>query len=235
MLRVEAVSAGYGQAIAIRDVSFNIQQGEIVAIVGANGAGKSTILRTISGVLQLKSGQIHFADRRIDGLPPHEIVRKARIAHVPEAKQLFGKLSVFDNMTLGAYVLHSSQEIEALRAKVFDLFPRLAERGNQRADTLSGGEQQMVAIARGLMMNPRLLMLDEPSLGLMPTVINDLLKLLVDLREQGHTILLVEQNVRKALEIADRAYVLQNGRVILEGNGTQLLQNDLVRQAYLGI
>jgi branched-chain amino acid transport system ATP-binding protein len=235
MLEVEGLTAGYGQAIAIRDISFDIQKGEIVALVGANGAGKSTTLRAVSGVVRPTSGKIFFEGERIDSLKPHQIVRQARIAHIPEGKQLFGKLSVADNITLGAYTLNSRQEIEALREQVFELFPRLAERKTQRAETLSGGEQQMLAIARGLMLKPKLLMLDEPSLGLMPTLITHLWELLGQLRDKGYTILLVEQNVRKTLQLANRAYVLQNGRIILEGAAADLVNNDTVRQAYLGI
>ena len=235
MLKVEGLTAGYGQAIAIRDLSFEIQKGEIVALVGANGAGKSTALRAISGVVRPTSGKVFFEGKRIDALKPHEIVRQARIAHIPEGKQLFGKLSVADNIMLGAYTLNSRQEIEALREQVFELFPRLAERKTQRAETLSGGEQQMLAIARGLMLQPKLLMLDEPSLGLMPTLITHLWQLLAQLRDKGYTILLVEQNVRKTLQLANRAYVLQNGRIILEGPAADLMNNDTVRQAYLGI
>ena len=235
MLKVEGLTAGYGQAIAIRDISFEINKGEIVALVGANGAGKSTTLRAISGVVRPTSGKVFFEGERIDALKPHQIVRQARIAHIPEGKQLFGKLSVADNIMLGAYTLNSRQEIEALREQVFELFPRLAERKTQRAETLSGGEQQMLAIARGLMLQPKLLMLDEPSLGLMPTLITHLWQLLGQLRDKGYTILLVEQNVRKTLQLANRAYVLQNGRIILEGAAADLMNNDTVRQAYLGI
>jgi len=235
MLKVEGLTAGYGQAVAIRDISFEVQKGEVVALVGANGAGKSTTLRAISGVVRPTSGTITFEGKRIDSWKPHEIVRQARIAHIPEGKQLFGKLSVADNIMLGAYTLNSPQEIQALREQVFALFPRLAERRTQRADTLSGGEQQMLAIARGLMLQPKLLMLDEPSLGLMPTLITHLWELLGQLRDKGYTILLVEQNVRKTLQLANRAYVLQNGRIILEGAAADLINNDTVRQAYLGI
>jgi branched-chain amino acid transport system ATP-binding protein len=235
MLRLNEVTSGYGQAIAVRGISLHIDPGEIVALVGANGAGKSTTLRTISGLLRPMSGQIYFGDLRIDSLPPHEIVSKARIAHVPEGKELFGKLSVLDNIMIGAYVLHAQQETEALKAQVFELFPRLEERKTQRADTLSGGEQQMLAIARGMMINPKLLMLDEPSLGLMPMLIDSIWKLLRQLKEQGYTILLVEQNVRKALALADRAYVLQNGRIVMEGTAVELLGSDMVRRAYLGM
>jgi branched-chain amino acid transport system ATP-binding protein len=235
MLKVEGLTAGYGEAVAIREISLQVDKGEIVALVGANGAGKSTTLRAISGVVRPMSGTISFEGKRIDSWKPHEIVRRARIAHIPEGRQLFGKLSVADNIMLGAYTLNSPQEIEALREQVFTLFPRLAERRTQRADTLSGGEQQMLAIARGLMIRPKLLMLDEPSLGLMPTLISNLWQLLRQLRGKGYTILLVEQNVRKTLQLADRAYVLRNGRIILQGAAADLVNNDLVRQAYLGI
>ena len=235
MLKVEGLTAGYGQAVAIHEISFDVRKGEVVALVGANGAGKSTTLRAISGVVRPTGGTITFEGTRIDSWKPHEIVRQARIAHIPEGKQLFGKLSVADNIMLGAYTLKSPQEIQALREQVFALFPRLAERSTQRADTLSGGEQQMLAIARGLMLQPKLLMLDEPSLGLMPTLISHLWELLGQLRDKGYTILLVEQNVRKTLQLADRAYVLQNGRIILSGQAAELMNNDMVRRAYLGI
>jgi branched-chain amino acid transport system ATP-binding protein len=215
-------------------VSFTVEEGQVVSIVGSNGAGKSTILKTISGLLPLSGGSIEFEGEPIHRLDPHVVVERG-IAHVPEGRRIFSKLTVFENLLLGAFARKSQKEREESLAQVFETFPILEERQDQRAGTLSGGEQQMLAIGRGLMSRPRLLMLDEPSLGIMPVLVAHLFEVVQDLNHQGMTILLVEQNVHEALELADRAYVLQTGKIVLEGTGSELLQTDMVREAYLGM
>lgn len=231
MLEVRGITGGYGYIQILWDVSFNIKEGEVVTIIGPNGAGKTTLLKTISGLLKPWSGEIYFRGKRISGLPAYKIVAEG-IALVPEGRELFPKMSVMDNLLLGSY-LSSSKRQETLE-KVFDLFPVLRERRNQMAGTLSGGEQQMLAIARGLMSNPKLLMLDEPSLGIAPIVVLKIFDTIKKLNEMGVTILLVEQNVYHALELAHRGYVLERGRVVLEGEGKFLIENKHVKEAYLG-
>jgi branched-chain amino acid transport system ATP-binding protein len=232
VLEVSHVSAGYGDLTVVHDVSFHVEAGEVVSLVGSNGAGKSTILRAVAGLIQPKAGEIRLRKERIDRTPPYELVKK-RVAMVPEGRQLFGRLPVIDNLLLGAYTLPQGEVQKAL-TDVLKLFPILRERRDQRAETLSGGEQQQLAIARGLMSRPSLLMLDEPSLGIMPLLVAQIFDTVHRIREQGVTVLLVEQNVFEALEISDRGYVLQSGRVVLEGRGKDLLGSDLVRKAYLG-
>jgi len=234
VLRVDRIRVCYDDIPALHEVSFEIEEGQIVSIVGSNGAGKSTILKTISGLLHPVAGQIEFAGTRIDRSPPYEIVRMG-IAHVPEGRRIFSRLSVVENLYLGAYTRKSDEEKAETLEQIFRLFPILEERRNQRAGTLSGGEQQMLAIARALMSRPKLLMLDEPSLGLMPILVSKVFDTLKQIHEEGITILLVEQNVREALELADRAYVLMTGNIVLQGTGEELLETDLVRQAYLGM
>ncbi len=234
MLEVKGISVGYKELLAVQDVSFTVQKGEVVSLVGSNGAGKSTILRAISGLLRPKRGEILLNGEPIHKTPPYEIVRK-KIAMVPEGRQLFGRLSVLDNLLLGAYVLDAKEEVGALLESVLALFPRLAERKGQRAETLSGGEQQQLAIGRGLMSRPALLMLDEPSLGIMPKLMSEIFKTIHEISQKGVTVFLVEQNIYEALNISDRAYVLQTGRIVLEGKGKDLLKSDLVRKAYLGM
>jgi branched-chain amino acid transport system ATP-binding protein len=233
MLSVNEVSVGYKELLAIHEVSFEVRKGEVVSLVGSNGAGKSTIIKTIAGLLHPKKGEIYFNKEPIHNTPPYEIVKK-KISMIPEGRRLFGRLSVLDNLLLGAYPLDSKEEGEALE-NVFELFPILKERRNQRADTLSGGEQQQLAIARGLMSRPTLLMLDEPSLGLMPKLLSEIFKIIREINQNGVTVLMVEQNVFEALQISHRAYVLQTGRIVLEGKGEDLLKSDLVRKAYLGM
>jgi len=211
-----------------------VKEGEVVALVGSNGAGKSTILRAISGLLKPQSGEILLNGEPLHTVPAYDIVRKG-IALVPEGRQLFGRLSVIDNLLLGAYAVESKEETEKTLREVLALFPRLEERKGQRAETLSGGEQQQLAIGRGLMSRPKLLMLDEPSLGIMPQLVSEIFRPVQEISKNGVTVLLVEQNVHEALHIAHRAYVLQTGRIVLEGNGKALLQSDMVRQAYLGM
>ncbi|HEX7629278.1 MAG TPA: ABC transporter ATP-binding protein [Candidatus Methylomirabilis sp.] len=234
MLEVKGISVGYKELLAVQDVSFSVRKGEVVSLVGSNGAGKSTILRAISGLLRPKRGEILLNGEPIHKTPPYEIVRK-KIAMVPEGRQLFGRLSVLDNLLLGAYVLDAKEEVGALLESVLALFPRLAERKGQRAETLSGGEQQQLAIGRGLMSRPALLMLDEPSLGIMPKLMSEIFKTIHEISQKGVTVFLVEQNIYEALNISDRAYVLQTGRIVLEGKGKDLLKSDLVRKAYLGM
>ncbi|MGP8091160.1 MAG: ABC transporter ATP-binding protein, partial [Syntrophobacteraceae bacterium] len=207
---------------------------EFVVLVGANGAGKSTIMRTISSVVPLSQGRIWFEDRRLDLVPPHKIVEHG-IAHVPEARQLFPEMSVLENLELGSLAPQAKAKRQESLQWVLELFPRLQERRKQLAGTLSGGEQQMCAIARGLMSRPKMIMFDEPSLGLSPLLTQEIFRLALKIHEEGLTILMVEQNVKQTLAICDRAYVLENGRIVLEGKGTELLENNKVKQAFLGI
>ena len=234
MLRIDHIEVHYNGVPAIHDVSFQVREGELVTILGANGVGKSTILKTVMGTLHPVRGKIEFKGEEINHRITAEIVKKG-ITYIPEGRRIFGPLSVEENLHLGAYVIKDRDKIRRDLTYVYQLFPRLRERRRQKAGTLSGGEQQMLAIARGLMANPTLLMLDEPSLGLMPKLVTEVLEMVRRLKEEGHTILLVEQNVRETLEIADRAYVLQTGRVVLEGTGEELLESELVRKAYLGV
>jgi len=234
MLNVHDIQVCYDEVPAIHHVSFHINQGEVVSIIGANGAGKSTLLKTISGLLSPSRGTIEFLGRRIDHLPPHQIASLG-LAHVPEGRRLFQHLTVLANLRLGAYTNKSQEMREKTLDQIFELFPVLKARLTQKAGTLSGGEQQMLAIARGLMSRPSLLMLDEPSLGLMPKLVTLVFDTIKRINAEGTTILLVEQNVREALELADRAYILQTGNITLEGTGKELLETDLVRKAYLGI
>jgi len=235
MLRVERIKVSYDEVPALHEVSFKVEPGQIVSIVGANGAGKSTILKSISSVLHLDEGSISFEDQRIDKVPPHQVVDMG-IAHVPEGRRLFARLTVNQNLTLGAYTRKSPEHRQATLKSIFQLFPVLEERQQQRAGTLSGGEQQMLAIARGLMSKPKLLMLDEPSMGIMPKLITEIFEMIQRLnQEEKLTILLVEQNVQEALEVAHYAYILQTGRVVMEGKPAELLQTDMIRKAYLGL
>jgi branched-chain amino acid transport system ATP-binding protein len=233
VLEFDHVSVGYKDLTVVHDVSFRVDEGEVVSLVGSNGAGKTTILRTIAGLLQPTHGGIRLRKEPIHRTPPYEIVKK-RVAMVPEGRQLFGRLSVWDNLLLGAYTLAGKHEIEESLETALSLFPILKARRDQRAETLSGGEQQQLAIARGLMSRPSLLLLDEPSLGIMPRLVAEIFATIRDIRKKGITVLLVEQNVFEALEISDRAYVLQTGRIVLEGRGDELIHSDLVRKAYLG-
>jgi branched-chain amino acid transport system ATP-binding protein len=234
MLSVKGISVGYKGLLAVHDVSFEVKKGEVVSLIGSNGAGKSTIIKTIAGLLQPRSGEIRFEDQPIHRTPAYDIVRR-KIAMIPEGRRLFGRLSVMDNLLLGAYTEDSKTVVDETLRSALSLFPILNERKNQRADTLSGGEQQQLAIARGLMSRPSLLMLDEPSLGLMPKLVSEIFRIIQEISQKGVTVLLVEQNVFEALEISHRAYVLQTGTVVLEGSSQDLLKSDLVRQAYLGM
>jgi branched-chain amino acid transport system ATP-binding protein len=234
LLNVRSVSAQYGRARVLDGVSFNVETAEIVSIVGANGAGKSTLVKVISGMVRASAGQILFEGEDITSLPPHEIVLRG-IVHVPEGRRLFGDMTVLENLLVGS----THRAARATRAEgldhVYGLFPILLERQSQLARTLSGGEQQMVAIARGLMTRPKLLMLDEPSLGLAPKIVTEILTVIGDLNRDGLTVLLIEQNVKHSLAIADRGVVLENGRIVLADTGEALLRNEHTRRAYLGL
>ena len=234
LLRIDGIEVGYGELTAVGDVSLEVREGETVALIGANGAGKTTTLRAISGLLPLRRGRIEFEGQRLDGLTPAQVVARG-IAHVPEGRQLFPSMTVIENLELGARTRAARARIGESLERVFGLFPRLRERQAQVAGTLSGGEQQMCAIGRGLMACPRLLMLDEPSLGLAPVMVKVIFEDLIRINAQGLTILLVEQNVLRSLNLAHRAYVLENGRVSLSGAGRELLASGHVKQAYLGL
>lgn len=234
MLNLVNVNTYYGDVQALRDVSLRIKEGQIASIIGSNGAGKSTTLNTISGVLRSSSGTIEFLGRRIENLPPHQIVDLG-LVQIPEARLLFPFMTVLENLELGAYTPKARKGKEEKLEAVFGLFPVLEERATQLAGTLSGGEQQMLAIGRGLMARPKLLMLDEPSLGLAPLLVRQVFGTVKEINAQGITVLLVEQNVFHTLSIADEAYVLENGRVVLEGDGKEILDNPQVKEAYLGI
>ena len=234
MLEVSNIDTFYGKAQALWGVSLRIDEAEIVALIGANGAGKTTLLNTISGLLHPASGTVEFLGKRIDGLAPHTIVELG-VSHVPEGRKLFADMTVRENLEMGAYPYHAWKLKEETLEQVYQVFPSLKEREGQLARTLSGGEQQMLAMGRGLMLRPRLCMFDEPSYGLAPRLLLEVFQVIKSLREQGITILLIEQNVRNTLEISDRAYVLENGRVVLEGESKELLQEELVKKAYLGL
>jgi len=231
MLTVNDIHVYYGSIHAIKGVSFDVQDGEIVALIGANGAGKSTILKTVSGLLHPKTGSIVFGGEDITKTEPHKIVKKG-LAHVPEGRRIFLQMTVMENLEMGAFTQKGVSEEDLER--VFEHFPRLKERRKQIAGTLSGGEQQMLAIGRALMSHPKLLMLDEPSMGLAPILVEQIFQIIEDLNQAGTTILLVEQNAGMALEIADRAYVLETGNITLQGTGEELMRSEEVRKAYLG-
>jgi len=233
LLELKNVAACYGDVQVLWDVTFTVREGEIATLVGANGAGKTTSLKAISGIVPTSGGQIIFDGERIDRLSSHDIAARG-IAHVPEGRRLFPLMSVRENLELGAISAESRRLRSESFDRVFTLFPRLKERERQMAGTLSGGEQQMVAIGRGLMARPRLIILDEPSLGLAPIVVREMFETIGNINREGITVLLVEQNVQQSLKLADRAYVLENGRVVLEGAGDALLDDERVRVAYLG-
>jgi len=234
LLAVKNINVSYGLVRVLWDVSLTVKEGEMVATVGSNGAGKTTTLKAISGLLRPSSGSIELNGERLDRIPSYSVVEK-EIAHVPEGRRLFPFSSVLSNLEIGAYTSRARGKIRESLEFVFDLFPVLRERQRQLAGTLSGGEQQMLAIARALMSRPHLLMLDEPSLGLAPTLVNKVFETLKRLNERGVTILLVEQNIHSALSLCDRGYVLENGRIVLEGGGKELLNDPYVKEAYLGI
>ena len=233
MLTVENLNVYYGMIHALKNVSFHVEEGEIVALIGANGAGKTTTLQTVSGMLQAKSGSVHFENQDITKMPSHRIVQLG-ISHVPEGRRMFANLTVYENLRMGAYTRKDKKEIEESLARVYERFPRLKERTRQLAGTLSGGEQQMLAMGRALMSNPKLLLLDEPSMGLSPLLVSEIFDIIESISKQGVTILLVEQNAKKALSIADRGYVLETGNIVMEDSAQALLNNEDIKKAYLG-
>ena len=234
LLEVQGLTTAYAGMVAIADVSVQVAEGEIVVVAGANGAGKSTLLQSIAGMVKARSGSVKFAGEPIDEVPGHRIAALG-LAFVPESRRLFPRLSVEDNLRLGSYLHRGKADREQPLEQVFTLFPRLKERLKQRAETLSGGEQQMLAISRALMTRPRLLMLDEPSQGIMPKLVDEIFDAVLAIRKTGVTVLLVEQRLAECLEIAERAYVLQTGRVILSGTAAEVRDNPEIRRAYLGI
>ena len=233
MLEVHDLQVYYGMIHAIKGVSFHVNEGEIIALIGANGAGKTTILHTITGLLTPKGGQVMFEGKDITKTPAHKIVELG-MAHVPEGRRVFAQLSVYQNLKMGAYTRSDKNEIEESLEMVYKRFPRLEERKNQMAGTLSGGEQQMLAMGRALMSKPRIILMDEPSMGLSPILVNEIFDIIQSVSASGTTVLLVEQNAKKALAIADRAYVLETGKISLDGNAKDLLNDDSIKKAYLG-
>ena len=233
MLTVENINVYYGVIHALKDISFQVNEGEIVALIGANGAGKTTTLQTVSGMLSAKSGSIRFQDQEISRMSEHKIVKQG-ISHVPEGRRMFSNLTVLENLKTGAYTRKDKQEINNSLEMVYERFPRLKERTRQLAGTLSGGEQQMLAMGRALMANPRILLLDEPSMGLSPLLVSEIFDIIQEINKQGVTILLVEQNAKKALSIANRAYVLETGRIVKENDAQALLHDEAIKKAYLG-
>jgi branched-chain amino acid transport system ATP-binding protein len=234
MLEVRSVTAGYGEFTALWDVTLTVNAGEAVAVVGPNGAGKTTLMRVISGLVPVRSGDLRLDGRSLAGRPAHEIVARG-IAHVPEGRRIFPRLTVEENLKMGGFLPSSRRHYPETVARVYDLFPVLAERRRQRAGTLSGGEQQMLAIGRALMSKPTLILLDEPSLGLAPVMVLRLFELIRRIRQEGYTILIVEQNVRQVLSLVDRAYLLEVGRIKVEGRAADLAEQDFARKAYVGL
>ena len=233
MLEVKNINVYYGAIHAIKGISLSVEEGEIVTLIGANGAGKSTTLRTISGLLKPKTGEINFLNKNIAGMPAHKIVREG-ISQVPEGRRIFAEMTVLENLELGAFTRTDKDEIQNDLKRVFGRFPRLEERKAQLAGTLSGGEQQMLAMGRALMSRPKLLLLDEPSMGLAPLLIKEIFSIIVDINKTGTTVLLVEQNANMALSIANRAYVLETGRITISGDAKELAASEDIRKAYLG-
>lgn len=233
LLEIKDLEVNYGVIKAIKGVSFDVNEGEIIALIGANGAGKTTILHTITGLIQAKKGSIVFDGKELTKTPPHKTVSMG-MAHVPEGRRIFQQLSVLENLKLGAYTRKDKSEIASTLKMVYERFPRLEERKNQVAGTLSGGEQQMLAMGRALMSKPRIILMDEPSMGLSPLLVSEIFDIIKVINESGTTVLLVEQNAKKALSIADRAYVLETGKITLSGDAKDLINDESVKKAYLG-
>ena len=233
MLEVRDLEVNYGSINAIKKISFDVNEGEVIALIGANGAGKTTTLHTITGLLKAKSGSVMFEGKELLKTPPHKIVEMG-MAHVPEGRRIFQQLTVYKNLTLGAFTRKDKGAIDETLKMVYSKFPRLEERKKQVAGTLSGGEQQMLAMGRALMSKPKIVLMDEPSMGLSPLFVAEVFKIIEEIRAGGTTVLLVEQNAKKALEIADRAYVLETGKIVLSGDAKELMNNDSVKKAYLG-
>lgn len=233
MLTIKDLQVYYGVINAVKGISFEVNQGEIIALIGANGAGKTTILHTITGLIQARSGSIEFNGTELTKTPAHKIVSLG-MAHVPEGRRIFQQLTVYDNLKMGAYTRKDKKEIADTLEKVYERFPRLKERKTQIAGTLSGGEQQMLAMGRALMSHPSIILMDEPSMGLSPLYVSEIFDIIREINKSGTTVLLVEQNAKKALSIADRAYVLETGKIVLSGDAHELMNNDSVKKAYLG-
>nr|WP_330398976.1 ABC transporter ATP-binding protein [Lachnoclostridium sp. An76] len=233
MLEVKDLEVYYGVIQAIKGISFHVDKGEVIALIGANGAGKTTTLHTVTGLISPKNGHVLFEGKDITKVPAHKIVSMG-MAHVPEGRRVFAELSVYENLKMGAYTRKDKNEIEESLKNVYKRFPRLEERKNQMAGTLSGGEQQMLAMGRALMSKPKIILMDEPSMGLSPIMVNEIFDIIRSVSESGTTVLLVEQNAKKALAIADRAYVLETGKIVLEGKAKDLLEDDSIKKAYLG-
>lgn len=233
MLKIEDLHVSYGMIQAIKGVSFEVNEGEVISLIGANGAGKTTILHTITGLIKPKSGSVQFEGKEITTVPAHKIV-SAGMAHVPEGRRIFSELSVYDNLRMGAYTRKDKNEIAETLEMVYTRFPRLKERKKQIAGTLSGGEQQMLAMGRALMSKPKIILMDEPSMGLSPLFVNEVFEIIKEISASGTTVLLVEQNAKKALAISDRAYVLETGKIALTGKASDLINDDKIRKAYLG-
>lgn len=233
MLEIKDLEVYYGVIQAIKGISFQVEEGEVIALIGANGAGKTTTLQTITGMLNAKAGSIIFEGEELTKIPGHKIVSMG-MAHVPEGRRVFAQLSVLENLKLGAYTRKDKNEIEESLKRVYKSFPRLEERKNQLAGTLSGGEQQMLAMGRALMSKPRIILMDEPSMGLSPIFVEEIFSIIKEVSASGTTVLLVEQNAKKALSIADRAYVLETGKIVLEGKASDLMNDESIKKAYLG-
>ena len=233
MLEVKDLEVYYGVIQAIKGISFEVNEGEVIALIGANGAGKTTILHTITGLISASAGKVIFEGNDITKLPGHKIVTMG-MAHVPEGRRVFAQLSVYENLIMGAYTRKDKKEIEDTLAMVYEKFPRLEERKKQLAGTLSGGEQQMLAMGRALMSHPRIILMDEPSMGLSPIFVEEIFKIIEEISASGTTVLLVEQNAKKALSIADRAYVLETGNIVLDGDAKVLMDDETIKKAYLG-
>ncbi|MCI8815032.1 MAG: ABC transporter ATP-binding protein [Lachnospiraceae bacterium] len=233
MLEIKDIEVYYGMIQAIKGISFEVNEGEVIALIGANGAGKTTILHTITGLLSPKKGSVIFEGKDITKIPAHKIVSLG-MAHVPEGRRVFAELTVFENLKMGAYTRKDKEEITGTLEMVYKRFPRLQERKNQLAGTLSGGEQQMLAMGRALMSHPKIIVMDEPSMGLSPILVNEIFDIIQEVSAGGTTVLLVEQNAKKALSIADRAYVLETGRIVLDGDADKLMNDDSIKKAYLG-
>ena len=233
LLEIKDLEVFYGMIQAIKGVSFQVNEGEVIALIGANGAGKTTILHTVTGLLEAKKGSVFFDGKDITKTPAHKIVSMG-MAHVPEGRRVFANLSVYQNLRMGAYTRKDKQEREETLKTVYKRFPRLEERKKQLAGTLSGGEQQMLAMGRALMSHPRIILMDEPSMGLSPIFVNEIFDIIKEVSASGTTVLLVEQNAKKALSISDRGYVLETGKIVLEGRSEDLLNNDSIKKAYLG-
>lgn len=233
LLTVENLEVYYGVIRALKGISFEVNEGEVVALIGSNGAGKTTTLHTVTGLLRARSGSIQFEGKELTKIPAHKIVSMG-MAHVPEGRRVFQQLTVLENLKLGAYTRRDKGQIAHTLAKVYERFPRLKERKNQVAGTLSGGEQQMLAMGRALMSNPKIILMDEPSMGLSPLLVTEIFDIIQEIKAAGTTVLLVEQNAKKALSVADRAYVLETGSIALSGNAADLMNDDSVKKAYLG-